>query len=66
MKKDLSYQEQMLMARIQTYYTTSGKMRDLLDACEEYLAELEEQEYIASRSKFVTKVCYKLDTLQNK
>ena len=38
-------QEQRLLNKIKDYYTTTGKLRDLLDACEDYLRELEFEEF---------------------
>lgn len=34
-------QEERLLKRIRDYYTTSSKLRDLIDECEDYLKELE-------------------------
>lgn len=51
-------QEQRLMHSIRSYYTSTGKLRDLISACEEYLLELEQDEYLNHRAKHASKIAF--------
>ncbi len=54
-------QEQRLMHSIRSYYTTTGKLRDLISACEEYLLELENEEFLDHRARHASKIAYTIN-----